>query len=245
MRWGPLLAPNHRGRPVPRVLGIGLAVAAVAGTVVAAAGGGAGSAGWGALAGCLLVFAAGLVDDLAPAGPRGVRNHLRAAMAGRVSTGILKLVVATGAAAVVLALQPDRPGYVRVAAVVLLAASANAWNGMDVRPGRALKAFVPPALAFLVWGDLEHVPAIAGLFAGAVIALPLDLAEHAMLGDAGSNLLGFAAGLGLADVLPDPWVVVAAALAVGLNVLAETVTFSRIIEAAPPLRFVDRLGRRA
>jgi hypothetical protein len=230
---------------VPRVLGIGLAVAAVAGTVVAAAGGGAGSAGWGALAGCLLVFAAGLVDDLAPAGPRGVWNHLRAAMAGRVSTGILKLVVATGAAAVVLALQPERPGYVRVAAVVLLAASANAWNGMDVRPGRALKAFVPPALAFVVWGDLEHAPAIAGLFAGAVIALPLDLAERAMLGDAGSNLLGFAAGLGLADVLPDPWVVVAAALAVGLNVLAETVTFSRIIEAAPPLRFVDRLGRRA
>jgi hypothetical protein len=245
MMWGPLLVPNHRGKRVPRALGIGLAVTAVAGTVVAAAGGEVGSAGLGALAGCLLVFAAGLVDDLAPPGPRGLWNHLRVVRYGRMTTGILKLVTAIGAATMVLALQPDRPGHVRLAAVVLLAAAANAWNGLDVRPGRALKAFLPAALAFVVWGDLANAPAIVGLLAGATIALPIDLAERAMLGDAGSNLLGFAAGLGLADVLPDPWVVVAAALAVGLNVLAETITFSRIIEATRPLRFVDRLGRRA
>jgi hypothetical protein len=58
-------------------------------------------------------------------------------------------------------------------------------------------------------------------------------------------MLGFAAGLALLDVLPDAWVVVAAVVAAGLNVLADTVSFTRVIEAAPPLRWLDELGRRA
>jgi hypothetical protein len=162
-----------------------------------------------------------------------------------MTTGILKLVVAAGAAAVVVALQPSRPGWVRLWGIVLLAGAANVWNGLDVRPGRALKAFLVPGLVFIAWGTLAHAPAIAGLLAGGVLALPADLRERAMLGDGGANLLGFAAGLGVFDVLSDPWVPVAAVVGVGLNVVADTVTFSRVIAAAPPLRFLDGLGRRA
>jgi hypothetical protein len=245
MRWGRLDATNYRGVRVPRTLGIGLAGAAVAATAFVGAVEEVGSAGLGALVGCLLVFAAGLVDDLVPDGPRGVRNHLRSLAAGRMTTGILKLVIAVGAAVVVVALQPARPGYVRLFGVVLLAAGANVWNGLDVRPGRALKAFVAPGAAFLAWGTLVHAPAIAGLLVGSLIALPVDLRERAMLGDGGANLLGFAAGLALFDVLSDAWVPVASAIGVALNVVADTVSFSRVIEAAPPLRYLDGLGRRA
>lgn len=245
MRWGRLAALNYRGVPVPRALGIALAASATVLTLLYSFLREVGHPGWGALAGLLLVFAAGLVDDVAPVGPRGVRNHLRSIAAGRMTTGILKVLVTAGAAVVVVALQPERPAYVRLAAVVLLAASANVWNGLDVRPGRALKAFLPPAVVFLAWGELENAPAILGLFVGALVLLPLDLRERAMLGDGGANLLGFAAGLALTDVLPDAWVAVAAVVAVGMNVVADTVTFSRVIEAAPPLRWMDDLGRRA
>lgn len=245
MRWGRLAALNYRGVPVPRALGIALAASATVLTLLYSFLREVGHPGWGALAGLLLVFAAGLVDDVAPVGPRGVRNHLRSLAAGRMTTGILKVLVTAGAAVVVVALQPERPAYVRLAAVVLLAASANVWNGLDVRPGRALKAFLPPAVIFLARGELENAPAILGLFVGALVLLPLDLRERAMLGDGGANLLGFAAGLALTDVLPDAWVAVAAVVAVGMNVVADTVTFSRVIEAAPPLRWMDDLGRRA
>jgi len=244
MRWGRLATPNYRGASVPRGLGIALAGAATTSTVLYAVVRGLGGPGWGSLAGCLLVFGAGLVDDLAPAGPRGIRNHLRSLAAGGVTTGLLKVIVTTGAAVVVVALQPSREGYVRLSGIVLLAACANVWNGLDVRPGRAMKAFIPPALAFLAWGVLAHAPAIAGLLAGAVLLMPVDLRERAMLGDGGANLLGFAAGLALFDVLPDAWMPVAAAASVALNALAETVSLSRVIEASPPLRFLDRLGRR-
>lgn len=245
MRWGRLAALNYRGVPVPRALGIALAASATVLTLLYSFLREVGHPGWGALAGLLLVFAAGLVDDVAPVGPRGVRNHLRSLAAGRMTTGILKVLVTAGAAVVVVALQPERPAYVRLAAVVLLAASANVWNGLDVRPGRALKAFLPPAVVFLARGELENAPAILGLFVGALVLLRLDLRERAMLGDGGANLLGFAAGLALTDVLPDAWVAVAAVVVVGMNVVADTVTFSRVIEAAPPLRWMDDLGRRA
>jgi Glycosyl transferase family 4 len=245
MRWGRFATTNHRGVPVPMLLGIALALCATASTVVYAAVRDAGAAAWGALAGMLLVFAAGLVDDLAPVGPRGLRNHLRELVSGRMTTGILKVIVTVGASVFAVALQPERVAYARVAAVALVAASANVWNGLDVRPGRGLKAFVIVCVAFAIWGDLANVPAMAGLAAGAIVALPFDLTERAMLGDGGANLLGFAVGLAVADVLADPWVPVAAVAAVGLNVLADTVTFSRVIDATPPLRWADGLGRRS
>lgn len=235
---------NYRGVPVPRSLGLALAAVAVLWTAGVASVRDVGAPGWGALVGCLLVFAAGFLDDLVGAGPRGVRNHARALADGRVTTGLLKAVVAVGAAAVMVALEPARPVTVRLAGIVLIAGSANVWNGLDVRPGRALKAFLPAALAFLLFGELWLAPAVLGLLVAALVVLPLDLGERAMLGDGGANLLGFAAGLGLYLVLPGWGVVVAAALAVALNVMAETVTLSRTIDAVAPLRWVDRLGRR-
>jgi hypothetical protein len=239
-----LLAPNYRGAPVPRTLGLVLAGAAWIATFAWAGIYRADAAAWGALAGCLLVFAAGLVDDLVPEGPRGLRGHLRALASGHVTTGIVKLVVALGAAAVVVALEPSRPGWVRLSGVVLVAGSANVWNGLDVRPGRALKAFVPIGLLFVAFGDVASAPAVLGVAVGAVVVLWHDLLERAMLGDGGANLIGFAAGLALYLLLPGWAVVLAMLAAVGLNLVAETRTLSRAIEVVPPLRWVDGLGRR-
>lgn len=244
MRWGRLLVENHHGVLVPRILGVALAVDAVVWTLVVATIEDVGAAGWGALGGLLLVFGAGLVDDLAPAGPRGLREHLRSVASGHMTTGLLKVAVIAGSAVLVVALQPERPTSVAVLGVVLLAACANVWNGLDVVPGRSLKAFLLPALAFAIWGTASDAPAVLGLLVGAIVILPFDLRETAMLGDGGANLMGFAAGIALYDAVPDPWVAVATAVAVALNVVAETVSFSRVIERAPPLRWVDALGRR-
>jgi UDP-GlcNAc:undecaprenyl-phosphate/decaprenyl-phosphate GlcNAc-1-phosphate transferase len=244
VRWGRLLVENHRGVPVPRILGIALAIDAMVWTVAYAIVAETGAAGWGSLTGLLLVFGAGLFDDLAPDGPRGIRNHLRSVAGGQLTTGLLKVIVILGSAVLVVVLLPERQAYATVAGVVLLAGCANVWNGLDVAPGRSLKAFLVPSVAFAAWGTIADAPALAGLLIGAVLVLPFDLRESAMLGDGGANMLGFAAGIGLYETLPDPWVIVAAAVAVLLNVAAETTSFSRLIDRTPPLRWVDALGRR-
>lgn len=240
---GRLTVENYRGRRVPRVLGIGLAAVGVLGTLSSAwAGFDIDRRQWGAAAGSLLMFGAGLVDDLHPMGPRGLRNHFRELAAGRMTTGILKVLVAVASAVVVVALLGRGSAPIRVAAVVLVASSPNVWNGLDVRPGRALKAFL---LVVTVPALLGSTPLgfVLSLCVAAVVALVADLREWGMLGDSGSNLLGFAVGVQLAAALPEWSMWPAAALAVALNVVADTVTFSRVIEAVPPLRWFDRLGR--
>ena len=236
-----LTVRNHRGREVPAVLGFALAAGGLASAAIVAAADRVPAAGWIALTGAGLIFISGLVDDLLPEGPRGLRGHLRALAGGRVTTGIVKLFTIGAVSVVTVASGSGRPGVTRVAGVVLLSAAANLWNALDVRPTRALKFgyLAAPAVGACAWPLAPFVP---GVFLASLLVLPWDAGERAMLGDAGSNLLGFAVGLALYGALSDGSVVVAAAIGVGLNVLAETLTLSRAIDATPPLRWYDRVA---
>jgi UDP-N-acetylmuramyl pentapeptide phosphotransferase/UDP-N-acetylglucosamine-1-phosphate transferase len=65
-----------------------------------------------------------------------------------------------------------------------------------------------------------------------------------MLGDTGANVLGAVLGIGIVQsTVPHVRLVVVLVL-VGANLLSEAVSFSRIIESVPPLRFLDHVGRR-
>jgi UDP-N-acetylmuramyl pentapeptide phosphotransferase/UDP-N-acetylglucosamine-1-phosphate transferase len=241
-----LTVRNHAGRPVPATLGLALAAGGAIGAAAVALTDHVGTPGWIVSAGAGLVVAAGLVDDLSDgAGPRGLRGHLRALAAGHLSTGIVKLFTVSAVSVVTVAVSAEgRSVPARLTGVVLIAAATNLWNDLDVRPGRAIK-FGLPALPAVVACEWSVVPFAPGVALAALLALPWDLGERAMLGDAGANLLGFTIGVALFGALTDAQVVVAAAAAVGLNLLAETLTLSRAIDAVAPLRWFDRLGMRA
>jgi hypothetical protein len=74
--------------------------------------------------------------------------------------------------------------------------------------------------------------------------LPADLGERVMLGDCGANAVGALLGLRLAAVPARPARAGALAVVVGLTLASERVSFTRVIEATPVLRGLDRLGRR-
>lgn len=243
-----LLVRNHRGREVPAVLGVALVAGTAAGAVAslplreAAPAGVAAVEVWGALG---LVATAGLLDDLAGHRVRGFRGHFGSLAHGRVTTGIIKVLVGVGVGVGLALLAGGGP--LRVAAsAVLIVVSINLWNALDVAPGRALKwGIIVLGVALAVgWGRPAQDLAAASAGAAAGV-LPFDLAERGMLGDSGSNPLGLLAGLSLALVLPTWGVVVAAGAVSALQVAAETVTISRLIYAVRPLRWFDRLGRRA
>jgi len=193
-------------------------------------------------AGCVIVCAVGMYDDYRPARTRGLVRQVRLLVHGRVTSGIVKLATIVVAATVVAWAIGEREGRLLLG-IPVIAGAANLWNLLDVRPGRALKYFLLADLALVVAS--RDWP---GYFAGAVIvvaaaALAIDLREVAMLGDAGSNVLGFIVGAGLVGTLPMWGLGLVLAVILALHVLAETVTLSRIIEATPPLRWFDRLGR--
>jgi UDP-GlcNAc:undecaprenyl-phosphate GlcNAc-1-phosphate transferase len=188
----------------------------------------------------------GLVDDLIedPGGSRGFRGHLRALATGRLTGGGIKLLggALTGLLAASMATPPDRPAWAVVLGGLVVASAANTANLLDLRPGRCAKVFLPLWVLGCVI-DPGGGAWAAGLAGAALAALPFDLREEGMLGDAGANALGAVAGTLL---LAGPmWLVWAAAvLLVALQLASERVSFSRVIDGNRVLRAADRLGRR-
>jgi hypothetical protein len=122
-----------------------------------------------------------------------------------------------------------------------VAGAANLVNLLDLRPGRAGKAAVLTAAA-TVAGPAGGL--VAGPLGASLAVLPDDLGERVMLGDAGANAVGALLGLRLARV---PGRAARASLLAGivaLTLASEKVSFTRVIEATPGLRELDRLGRR-
>jgi UDP-N-acetylmuramyl pentapeptide phosphotransferase/UDP-N-acetylglucosamine-1-phosphate transferase len=188
----------------------------------------------------------GLVDDLVedPEGRRGFRGHLRALAAGRLTGGGIKLLggALAGLLVAALATPGDRPAWAVLLGGVVVASAANTANLLDLRPGRCAKVFLPLWVAGCLL-DPGGGAWSAGLAGAALAALPLDLRERGMLGDAGANALGAVVGtLVLAGPLWLLWA--AAAVLVALQLAAERVSFTRVIEGNRVLRAADRLGRR-
>jgi UDP-GlcNAc:undecaprenyl-phosphate GlcNAc-1-phosphate transferase len=264
--WPPGGAPtwtrvNHRGEPVTLLAGPAVALGGVAGAALVP--------GLGTPEAAALIVAGtgaaafGGYDDLAGDGAsKGFRGHLGALARGELTTGAVKLagIGATGVAAALIGSgRRSRPGR-RTAATAdmiidagLIAGGANLLNLFDLRPGRAIK------VAMAAGGLLAASPGgragggtgraggpgglAAAPVAAAIALLPDDLAERAMLGDAGANAVGAMLGVA-ATALPRPARLAALAGIVGLTAASERVSFTKVIERTGPLRWLDMLGRR-
>lgn len=251
-----LLAGNYLGEQVPCPLG--LAVLASAAPVYALFA--LGPLLWtgfqldaarlaGLQAAVYLTALAGLLDDLAGKGePKGLRGHFAALRQGRLTAGALK-AAAGGLAGLVAGGGPSGRtsggGLLEWAVDAgLIALSANAMNSLDLRPGRAAKAFLATAAMLGAGGGAPLL--LMAPFAGAVAGyLPWDLRRRGMLGDTGANPLGAALGAGLAWRLAPAEGAVVLLLLGALHVLTERSSLTARIEANRLLRRLDMWGRRA
>lgn len=254
---------NYRGHKLPTAGGLAIAAAtfAVEGGRVIVGAAGIGDASVVTVPRLLTLFAVagftlvGLADDLGAVGDaRGFGGHVRSLIQGRLTTGGLKLL-GGGLIAVLIAgpagrLGGQEPGvralgWLAVDAAVI-ALSANLGNLFDRAPGRTIKfSTVAFALVLIAAALNDQITLLAGPSVAVGAALGLlydDLREHCMLGDTGANALG--AVVGLAVVL-DSGRVTRVAVLVGLlllNLVSETMSFSRVIDRVGVLRAFDRAG---
>ena len=246
---------NYRGAVVLTAAGIVLPLAVLlveAGRVLAGAGG-VGSRGMSPPRAGVAVVAVGLallglLDDVAGAGDaRGFRGHLLSLLRGRLTTGGAKLFGGMAVAVVAVAASSggSSSSVGRLAADgAVVALAANLGNLFDRAPGRVAKVSLAGFVAVAATSALAAAVGPVALVVGAAAALLLDdLHERVMLGDTGANVLGGVLGLGVVlTTAPSTRLVVLVVLA-GFNLLSELVSFSRVIDAVPPLRALDRLGR--
>lgn len=181
----------------------------------------------------------GAIDDVyGDRSIKGFGGHL----GQRRSTGAIK---AWGGAAAALAIsaQLGSSGVELVVNGAIIALFANFLNLLDVRPGRAGKVFLLLALILLVLRPQILAP-LLGLIWAVAGYLPWDLRRVVLMGDVGSNPLGAALGLGFVLAFPAlPFKIALALLLLGLNLLSERISFSKVIESNRFFHFLDQLGR--
>ena len=241
-----LVKPNFRGERIPAAVGITF-------LIVAAATYGLLSRSRGYLADVAPLFLLvsvgfgllGLIDD--GWGSRdvgGFRGHVGALLRGRPTTGGVKLLGGGALALVAGWLLHGGPGIAMLLDAGLIALAANTLNLLDVRPGRALFGFallaLPTLLVVAVTGSLLGGLLLGAVAAAAALEAVRDARGRAMMGDTGSNLLGATAGLAAAVELPIWARVVALLVLLALNLAAERVSLSKVIERTPWLAAIDR-----
>jgi UDP-GlcNAc:undecaprenyl-phosphate/decaprenyl-phosphate GlcNAc-1-phosphate transferase len=185
----------------------------------------------------------GLIDDTLSAAGRGWRGHGRDVLSGTLSTGLLKAGGTLGLALLVSSSLPGSDADFLLAAAVLVLAT-NAFNLLDLRPGRCVKAFVLLGIGLSISTQNSEALAGLGIFAAPVLVAGFfDLREKAMLGDTGSNAIGALAGLWLVLTLDTDGQVVALVILLAVNLFGEFRSISNVIEKLPGLRHLDSLGR--
>jgi UDP-GlcNAc:undecaprenyl-phosphate GlcNAc-1-phosphate transferase len=234
---------NHRGEPVTLLEGPAVAVGAAVGALAQSALRPGRSGAAMALA-AVGAAAFGGYDDLVGSGDRrGFRGHLGALRHGEVTTGVVKLggIGVTGIASAALA--GGSPADVVINAG-LVAGGANLLNLFDLRPGRAIKVAVASGTLIAAGGSLSGRRAsVAAPLAAGLSLLPEDLTERAMLGDCGANALGAMLGAAAATLPRSARIALLAGIT-GLTLASEKVSFTKVIERTPALRWLDMLGRR-
>ncbi|AEM73353.1 hypothetical protein Calla_0701 [Caldicellulosiruptor acetigenus 6A] len=189
----------------------------------------------------------GLLDDIfGDNKSKGFKGHvIRFIKNGEFSTGLLKMV-SVPAVIFISSMILHKEVAQSVFHAILGSLCVNLFNLFDLRPGRCIK---------VLWIFVVVLSFFVHLDSTAVVLLTLtipffvgDLREFYMLGDAGSNAIGYLFFLILTNSYSKAynsyliWTVFVVVF--GLNVLSEHLSFSKVIEKNTLLNFMDMLGRK-
>lgn len=193
----------------------------------------------------------GLIDDIF--GSRtdtGLVGHfMTLIIKGQATTGALKAMAGVFCAVLVsVELIPVNGAFNIVPFMVnilVISLSINAVNLLDLRPGRAGKGFLIISLFLLIAGVENPGVTYLAVILGSIAAfMPFDLSSRVMMGDAGSNTLGFILGFTAVFLTEWPYKSVYLIFLVFLHLLTEKYSLTRIIEKNKFLNYIDMIGRR-
>lgn len=202
----------------------------------------------------ILTFAAsfaGFIDDIFSIDEiRGFKSHLGELLKGRVTTGMLKAILGLAVALIIAAFTQDNLAGI-VSAMFVIGLSMNAFNLLDIRPGRALKIYIlmmvvliltPVALNMVIFPAYWHL--VGAVISPALILLYDDLSKKSMIGDTGANVLGAIVGYAVISTFTGNIRLVILALLLIFNFVADRWSITKMIESQPLLNKLDRLGRK-
>jgi len=202
------------------------------------------------LTGITAISFLGFIDDmLGQRDTLGFKGHFGALFRGRLTTGGFK-ALGGGFIALFMALSLSSPGSLAsnwgniIINTLIIALFTNMLNLLDLRPGRALKGYLFFLLLIigLAAGEVNWL-LLAPLLGAVLVYLPVDLKARAIMGDAGSNVLGLTLGYYSVIHLSWPCRIGVLIFLIAMHIYTEKYSLTRTIEKVPWLRAIDQLGR--
>lgn len=191
----------------------------------------------------ICMFFAGALDDLI--GNRnvsGLKGHFKSLFKGELTTGGFKALFG-GFVGLVVSVSLSNNIIEIIINTLVIALSTNLMNLFDLRPGRAIKAYLVIIIPifFTLTGYIQILPLL--IVPNVLAYFNTDLKARAMMGDTGSNVLGMSIGVlmafGYELEIRIAWLV----FLILIHLLTEKFSLTKIIEKNRVLKFIDNLGR--
>jgi UDP-GlcNAc:undecaprenyl-phosphate GlcNAc-1-phosphate transferase len=191
-----------------------------------------------------LIGMVGLLDDLiGDKNVKGFRGHIRSFFRGVLTTGGVKAGIGFFIALFVSVIVSENLINI-IVNTLIIALFTNLTNLFDLRPGRSIKVFILLSIIMILTSNIKEYNFILYSFYGIlIIYFPIDLKAKAMMGDVGSNVLGITLGIYCAFTHSLVIKTIYLFVLIAIHVLAERISFSKIIESNKILKFIDDLGR--
>ncbi len=186
----------------------------------------------------------GFIDDmLGQRDALGFKGHFSALFKGRLTTGGLK-ALGGGIIAFLIAFSLSGNWVDIILNTFIVALATNLMNLFDLRPGRAVKAYLIFLLAIVILalGQVDWL-LIAPLTGAVLYYAKDDLRAKIMMGDAGSNVLGLALGYLSIISLSLPVRLGVLIFLLAIHVYTEKYSLTATIENNQLLKRLDNLGR--
>jgi len=184
----------------------------------------------------------GMIDDILGDGTvKGLKGHIKVFISGGFSTGGVK---ALGAVIVAFFLSMQyRIGVVgQLLNIVIFPLFTNFINLLDLRPGRAIKAFGFFSVLLALITGLSSLWIFLPIIASLCVYFRGEMQEEYMMGDTGSNLLGGILGYYALKELSIHAKFIFTAFLLLMHWAAEIYSFSKWFSTVPILRYIDHIG---
>ncbi|WP_058485302.1 MraY family glycosyltransferase [Defluviitalea phaphyphila] len=196
------------------------------------------------LFGFSLIGFAGILDDLVGENNiKGLKGHFGKMFKGELTSGGLKALIG-GISSLFVAFSFSMDVFDLFINTLLISLFINAMNLFDVRPGRTIKVFI--MISIIIW-ILSKNPDrfLTILLIGSIIpVIKGELREEYMLGDVGSNILGYTLGFTSAISLNLYTKIFFVMILILIHILGEITSITFLINKNPLLRYIDKLGQK-
>ncbi|MTI68312.1 MAG: phospho-N-acetylmuramoyl-pentapeptide-transferase [Firmicutes bacterium] len=174
---------------------------------------------------------------------KGFKGHIKALIVGKLTTGGLKAISGLVCSIIYSIVISDNI-YNLIINIIIISLFTNLINLLDLRPGRAIKAFIIIGVLLLFTSlKLEYNFLLFSAIGIILVVFPLDLKGKVMIGDIGSNSLGMTLGIYCVTTQSINYKIIILIILISLHIFSEYYSFSKVISKIKVLNFIDTLGR--